>query len=192
MIFRDFPRVEGVRAARGGITTRLGAPGAHFGRVRGGTSGPGPDTGPWLCVFLFRPQAGECSVGSVGDSGNLDNSSSGGESDNPAGGGDIGHVFCIRIAEVESARECLDSGGMPEEEFSCVLMADGVVHAALRRFLDSISGAACRHPVHLDTLERAMLGTLIAAGVPAADLHRALERAVPDAERLPGPTFAKG
>jgi hypothetical protein len=121
----------------------------------------------------------------------LGNLGRGGEGDNPALGGERALVYRVAVRTVDPPREYLDAGA-PAEEFSCVLMADGVVHAAPRRLFDSIGGAACRHPVHLDTLERAMLGTLIAAGGPAADLHRALERAVPDAERLPGPTFAKG
>jgi hypothetical protein len=116
-------------------------------------------------------------MGNISDPGDAD----------PSLGGDREQIYRVQIRAISSASECLDSGGAPEEEFECVIMGDGVVHSALRRFLDSIGSAAWRQPVHLDTLGRAMIGVLVSAGA-GADLHRALGHTLgEDAERLRAP-----
>jgi hypothetical protein len=110
-----------------------------------------------------------------------------GDADPSLGGGAREQVYRLAVRAVDSARECL-AAGAPAEEFECVILGNDVVHRALRSLLDGISVAAERQPVDLGTLERAMLGVLVSAGVPGSAMHRALGHTPrEEAERLRAP-----
>jgi hypothetical protein len=101
--------------------------------------------------------------------GNLDNPGKfgdpGDDADHPASGGDWEQVYRLDVRSIESARECLEPWGLPEESLEHTIMADGVVHAALRRLFAGLDIGACRYPVHMHTLQDAVLGMLISEPV---------------------------
>ena len=118
---------------------------------------------------------------SLDDFGNPD------DPDHPATGGDCYRMYKIEVREVDSAAEALrDPGDSWRNERDYTFLADGVVHAALRQFLESLDWGRWRYPLHVLTLRMEMLNALIDAGIPESMLHADLAESETITSRLAG------